>query len=255
MPSAALGRSQAAHDAPEAAAERARVAAGQLPARYAEHWFEEFAGRIAAELRPGIAILDVGSGRAPAISPPERPPGCIYVGLDVSAAELARAPDDAYDCSICADIAAHDQALAGRFDLIVSWQALEHVKPLGDAIDAIHDYLTPGGRLIAQLSGGLSAFALAGRLLPHAATRELMVKLLGASPDQTFPAYYDRCRYSALERLFSSWSEHELIPRYKGAGYFRFSRTLERAYLGYENWIWRRGIAELATHYLIDAKR
>jgi SAM-dependent methyltransferase len=249
------GRAQLLYAAPEAARERARVVAGELPARYAEPWFGAFAVRAEQALRPGIAILDVGSGRTPSISPSERPGNCRYVGLDVSAAELALAPAGAYDETVQADVAAYDPALDGAFDLIVSWQALEHVKPMTSALAHMHRYLAPGGRLVAQVSGGLSAFALAGRMLPHRTTQRLMSRLLGIAPEHTFPAYYDRCRASALERILAGWSEHVLIPRYKGAGYFRFSRTLERVYLRYEDWIYERGIGELATHYLIDAVR
>jgi hypothetical protein len=77
--------------------------------------------------------------------------------------------------------------------------------------------------------------------------------MLAAGPEQTFPAHYDRCRYSSLARMFSGWTEYELVPRYKGAGYFRFARPLERAYLSYENWVCRSDLAEFATHYLIEA--
>jgi SAM-dependent methyltransferase len=251
----ALGRARTSYEASEAVAERARVSTGQLPARYAEPWFEPFAERVSRALEPGVTVLDVGSGRSPVVDPSERPSGCTYVGLDVSSAELAQATADAYDEAICADITDRAPALVGRFDLIVSWQALEHVKPLSAAIAAMHDYLVPEGRLVAQLSGGLSAFAVIGRCIPHAVTRQLMVRVLGVAPEQTFPAHYDRCRYSSLARMFSGWTEHELLPRYKGARYFGFARPVERVYLGYESWICRHGVAELATHYLIEAIR
>jgi SAM-dependent methyltransferase len=255
MPSAMRARARAGEQTPGAAYERAQVAAGRLPQRYGEPWFDLFAERVDAALRPGMAILDVGSGRDPVLDPAERPAGCEYAGLDVSRSELAAAPAGAYDEAICADIAQPQAALLGRFDLIVSWQVLEHVRPLAASLELMRSYLGPGGRLVAQLSGGLSVFALAGRCMPHALTRVLMVELLGAQEHQTFPTHYDRCRYSALTAMLGEWSEHEIVPRYRGAGYLRFARSLERAYLRYENWIVRRGIAELATHYLIEAVR
>ncbi len=255
MASASSARARTVHDSPGAVYERTLVAAGRLPDRYAEPWFEPFAERAGRALRPGVTILDVGSGRAPAIDVEDRPSACVYVGLDVSAGELSLAPEHAYDEMIYADIVEPDASLQGRFDLIVSWQVLEHVKPLPAAVATMHGYLRPGGRLVAQVSGGLSAFALAGRLLPHSVSKRLMSRLLGVDPQETFPTHYDRCRYRALQRIFSDWSEHEVIPRYKGAAYFRFAPSLEAAYTRYENWICERQIADLATHYLIDAVR
>jgi hypothetical protein len=45
------------------------------------------------------------------------------------------------------------------------------------------------------------------------------------------------------------------VPFYRGATYFKFSRPLMRAYLAYESTIERRRAANLATHYLVVAKR
>jgi hypothetical protein len=80
-----------------------------------------------------------------------------------------------------------------------------------------------------------------------------MEKLLGASREEKFPTRYDRCRASELRPLLEEWKEYGIIPRFKGGGYFRFSRPLERAYLSYENWAARSGRPDLATHYVIWA--
>jgi SAM-dependent methyltransferase len=241
--------------ATETLLERDQVAAGRLPPRYAEPWFEPFEQRVRGALRPGVAILDVGSGRYPTIGLEERPTDCTYVGLDASAAELALAPAGTYDETICADVTLPDSALVGRFDLIVSWQVLEHVKPLPRTFELMRSYLRPGGKMVAQLSGGLSAFAILARVVPHAASSRLMARLLGVAADEKFPTYYDHCRFSALDRILSTWSFHEIVPRYKGATYFRFFRPLEAGYLRYEDLIFRHDWRELATHYLVDATR
>jgi hypothetical protein len=47
----------------------------------------------------------------------------------------------------------------------------------------------------------------------------------------------------------------EIVPFYRGAPYFRFSRPLQRAYLAYESAIERHDRRNLATHYLVVAKR
>jgi SAM-dependent methyltransferase len=226
-----------------------------LPARYAGGWREPFYARARMALVPGADVLDVGAGARPVFAPDERPPGVRYVGLDISAGELARAGALAYDERHVADIVTRYPRLEDRFDLIVSWQTLEHVRSLGDTLENLRAYLRPGGLLVAQLSGGFAVYALVSRMLPFAVAQRLSRRLLGRDPATMFPTYYDRCHYRALRELLAPWTEAEIVPRYAGAGYFEFSRTIRSLYLAYENWTYGRGYRSLATHYLIAARR
>ena len=70
-----------------------------------------------------------------------------------------------------------------------------------------------------------------------------------------FPAHYDRCWHSALDRSFVGWTDITITPLYHGATYFHFSRLLTRLYLAYENMICRYNVQNLATHYLIVATK
>src|SRR4051794_29517012 len=106
-----------------------------MPERYLERWLDPFEALIRADLRPGVAILDVGSGRRPVLASSDRPERCVYVGLDISESELEAAPPGAYDEVVVGDVSVPIAGLDDRFDLIVSWQALEHVKPLDAAFD------------------------------------------------------------------------------------------------------------------------
>jgi SAM-dependent methyltransferase len=241
--------------ADEAIVERERVAAGELPERYAEPWGEPFEAAIAPALREGVVILDVGSGRRPTIAPGERPARSRYLGLDVSAEELAAAPAGSYDEVHVADAGTKVPDLVGAVDLIVSWQVLEHVESLAATLANFRSYLRLGGRMVGQLSGRYAAYAVLGRVVPYSVSVRLMQRLMGAEPETKFPTRYDRCYHAALERLLSDWAEHTIIPRYKGGAYFRFSRPLERAYLAYEDWLVRGGRRNLATHYIVVAVR
>jgi len=69
---------------------RRTVPAEWLPARYREPWKGFLLDRAESELRPGIRVLDVGSGARPAIPPEQRPEGCVYVGLDLGQRARAR---------------------------------------------------------------------------------------------------------------------------------------------------------------------
>ena len=236
--------------------ELADVRAGRLPARYGQRLQDVFLDQLSPRLRPGVAILDVGSGRSPTIAAADRPPGCRYVGLDVSAHELRAAPPGAYQEMIVHDITRPLPMAAGHlFDVVISWQVLEHVKPLRAALDNLGRVLRPGGMLISQLSGTFAAFALLARIVPHRVRVRAMARFLGHSEDEKFPTYYDHCYASALERMLGDWSSVAVHPFYRGAVYFGMSRLLQRGYLRYESEIERRDLRNLATHYLVVATK
>ena len=242
---------------PLRAATTASLAAyrGELPARYQASWREEFDARLASALRPGAAVLDVGAGRHPTIPPSQRPPGCRYAGLDLSARELEAAPPGWYDDIAVADIETPVPELRGSFDLVVSFLVLEHVADLQAAFENIRSYLRPEGRFVAFFSGAFSAFGLANRLLPPRVSVFLLRRLLQRDPESVFPAYYDRCWASALQKMLANWPRAEIHPMWYGAGYFRFFRPLQAAYVGYEEWARLGGRSNLGPYYLVDATR
>lgn len=234
---------------------RNNARAGRLPPRYGDSIRARFDELVSPSLVPGARILDVGSGRDPTLSRSQLPPRANYVGLDVSAPELEQAPSGAYDDIVVSDIADRVPALEEAFDLLVSWQVLEHVKPMDGALNNMRSYLPPGGRMVAILSGSFSAFGLANRVLPDRVGRRLAARVLRIDEEHVFPAHYDRCHQSALTRLLATWSKIEIEPLYRGAVYFRSFPPLLHAYLSYENWALRGAHGNLATHYLLVAER
>jgi SAM-dependent methyltransferase len=152
-----------------------------------------------------------------------------------------------------ADASDRLDALRGRFDLIVSWQVLEHVRRLDAVVENCRTYLRPGGAVVALFSGTFAFFAVAGRLVPHRIAKAAMGRLLGRDPRSVFPAHYHHTWYTALERCFArGWEPVEIVPLYRGADYLRFAPLLQRAYLRYEDWA-AAGRPNLATHYLLYA--
>lgn len=226
-----------------------------IPPRYDRHPSELFEQAVRSNLRPGLDILDVGSGRRPALEPGTRPAGSRYAGLDISASELELAPAGSYSDHVVADVTEPIAALREQFDLIVSWQVLEHVRHTDRALRNLHDYLRPGGRLVAILSGRFSIFGMLNTVIPSGAGVWLMEHLLRRPPASVFPAHYDRCHARALARELDGWSAAEVRPIYQGGSYFNFCLPLRSAYFGYENWVERSGRASLATHYLIVSQR
>jgi SAM-dependent methyltransferase len=199
----------------------------RLPARYATGWYEQFEARVRPSLELGTRVLDVGSGRTPALAPERRPDGCFYAGLELSAEELGRAPRGSYDETIAADASVPLPQLCGRFDLLLSWQVLEHVAPLDVALTNLRSYLRPGGRMVALLSGGLSAFGLINRAISPRLGVWALERLIGRDPDTVFPACYDCCTYTALVGMLRDWSDAEVVPLFRRSG--RLCGSLGRA--------------------------
>jgi SAM-dependent methyltransferase len=225
-----------------------------LPGRY-RLWQASFDSAVNGALFPGASILDVGSGRQPTLGPAARPAGCNYVGLDLSETELALALPGSYDETIASDIAVFRPELRDRFDLVLSYQVFEHVRPLATALQNVQAYLKEGGTLVAAFSGTFAHFALASRVIPTSLARKIMQRTMGKNPEAVFPAHYDDCWYGALRSDLQSWSDAIVMPHYVGAYYFSFAPALQRLYLKYENWAARENHRNLATHYVIVARR
>jgi SAM-dependent methyltransferase len=235
----------------------ARDARVALPDRYRARWRDRFESAMLARLREGVTVLDIGSGRNPSLAPPNRPAATRWIGLDVSRPELVQAPPGSYDEVVVGDLATPLAGLAGTIDLAVSWQVLEHVRPLDRAVANVHGYLRPGGEFVCQFSGAWSPFAIVNRLLPDRLGSALVGRTMRRrdSAHPVFPAHYDRCYASALERVFADWSSVTIEPLFRGATYFHFSAALQRAYLAYEEMAIRRDLTNLATHYFVVAVR
>lgn len=229
--------------------------ARQLPERYDQSHRDMFDRYARPLLRPGATVLDVGAGRAPTFPVGDRPAGCTYVGLDLLRAELEAAPPGSYDDVVTSDVTAEVPSLVDRFDAVISWQVLEHVKPMATAMENLRQYLRPGGQLVVHFSGTLGLFGLLSRLIPARVTPALLERMFDRPRSTTFPAYYDRCWASALTTMGRSWSTFEVIPRHEGAGYFAFSRHVQATYLAYEEWAGRNDHANLASYYLVVATR
>jgi SAM-dependent methyltransferase len=233
-----------------------RSIAGELPLHYKRRLEHEFDERVASALHPQMRILDVGSGRRPSLAPELRPAGCEYIGLDVSRTELDTAEPGSYDAGVVADIAGPIQPeLVGGFDLVISFQVLEHVRPLDRALENMRAYLKPGGRLVVQMSGTFTPFSLAGKIVPHRMKVRMLERFLDRVPEEIFPAHYDHCWATALAGLTRGWTQVEIIPLHRGAAYLHFSKPLRAGYLVYERFLTRRGLDNLAAYFIVDAIR
>jgi 2-polyprenyl-6-hydroxyphenyl methylase/3-demethylubiquinone-9 3-methyltransferase len=218
-------------------------------------WHALFRTTYLDALRPGAEVLDVGSGRRPTIAPEVRPEGTRYVGLDISASELAAAPEGSYDESHVADVETLVPALEGRFDLIVSWQVLEHVRDMAATLRALRRYLRPGGLMVLEFTGKWSIPGVFGRVLPRSIGRWGLIHLTERSPSSIFPAYFDRCSARELRPLLGGMHDVRIVPRYAGAGYFRWFPLMHRVAARLTESMERGRHENLAAYYLVTARR
>jgi len=166
-------------------------------------------------------ILDVGGGANPLVPLPfVTARDLTYTILDVSSAELAKAP--AGYRTLQADIAAPDARFDAQHDLVISKMLAEHIA----AADVFHrnvfDLIRPGGRAIHLFPTLYAPPFVANRLIPERWSRAVLTTLSGRARVRDgelrkFPAYYHWCRGPSARQ----------IERFEGLGF-----EVER-YVGY----------------------
>jgi hypothetical protein len=72
---------------------------------------------------------------------------------------------------------------------------------------------------------------------------------------RVFPAHYDHCDERGLHQAFSCWDKVHVIPLWHGADYFARVPGLRALYVRYENWALAGGHGNLATHYVVAARK
>ena len=151
-------------------------------------------------LRPGLTVYDIGGGKSPYLLPETKQYLDLrVVGFDIDPDELARAPADAYDETIAADVCRFQGN--GDADLVVCQAVLEHVPDAAAAVRSIASILRPGGVALVFVPSGNTAFARLNRLLPERVKRGILFTLFPEKREkQGFPAFYDRCTPACFDR-------------------------------------------------------
>lgn len=142
-------------------------------------------------------VLEVGAGANP-LFPPEflAAHGLDYTALDISATELAKAPD----CyrKIVGDICADELVVDERFDFVFSRMLAEHV-PDGEAFHRnVYRLLAPGGRAFHFFPTMWAPPFVLNRVLPERLA-ETVLHLIQRGREKhgrlaKFLAYYSWCR-------------------------------------------------------------
>jgi 2-polyprenyl-3-methyl-5-hydroxy-6-metoxy-1,4-benzoquinol methylase len=110
--------------------------------------------------RATLVVLDAGCGSSSAFSLPSR---AHRVGIDVSARQLERNLD--LHERIVGDVQEHALP-AGRFDVVLCWDVLEHLPDPHRALDNLVQALAPAGLLVIGLPNVLSPKGLVTKFTP-----------------------------------------------------------------------------------------
>jgi 2-polyprenyl-6-hydroxyphenyl methylase/3-demethylubiquinone-9 3-methyltransferase len=154
-------------------------------------------------VRPGMTVMDVGSGRFPVFKVDEkRRLGLHVTGLDLNSQELAAAPKGSYDEAVQADIT--DYRGAGDKDLVVCMSVLEHVTDTAAALRSISSIVRPGGSVALFVPSRNAFFARLNLILPERTTRWLLKFKPGAKGGDGWKAYYNRCTPGDFRRMAKS---------------------------------------------------
>lgn len=121
--------------------------------------FEVELGAAGIDLSRRLSILEIGFG-AGTFAGWARDRGYAYAGVELDPALVARARRAGFE-AMGADRPLAQLAPACRFDLVVAFDVLEHMRldEIQGLLDAVYDRLKADGRLVARFPSGDSPFA------------------------------------------------------------------------------------------------
>ena len=179
--------------------------------------------------RSRVEGLDVGCGRRSQLTLPEQ---VHLVGIDVSSTELDL--NEAVDEKIVGDVEVVPLP-AERFDLIVSWNTIEHLSRPDETLEKLGASLKHGGLLILAAPNVLSLKGLVTKYTPHWFHRLIYRRFM---PFMTYDPFKTYLRLSITPRSVTQWATRSGFTVLYSARYEAFlqSRIRERLRLQGKRW-------------------
>jgi SAM-dependent methyltransferase len=207
--------------------------------------------------RPGQLVADVGGGKALRYADYLVPGEAHIVAVDVSEEELVGNEQVAE--TRVADVSRHLPFADGEVDVLTSSSVLEHLPDLGGFLDEAARVVKPDGVMVHVFPSGYAPFAILNRVLPERVKRWALFRTYPESEGVCgFPAFYDKCHYSAFVRECERRGfrvESATAGYYGSSAYFSIFFPL---FVTCRLWEWSAstlGARNLASQLVVEARR
>jgi 2-polyprenyl-6-hydroxyphenyl methylase/3-demethylubiquinone-9 3-methyltransferase len=202
-------------------------------------------------------VVDVGGGRKNHYAGYKRSgANTRIIAVDISEEALRKNCD--VDDKILADAASSLPFDDAQVDLITSRFLLEHLRTIDGFLRESARALQAGGYSIHVFPSRYAPFALINRALPDKLARRLLHSVRpNTKAGSGFPAYYDRCYYSAVEKLLQENGLEVIEARfsYYQSQYFKGFLPLYLASVSYELLLRAVGAKNLCPYAVIVARK
>jgi SAM-dependent methyltransferase len=209
----------------------------------------------------GLRICDVGGGANPALSLAEIADSeAEYVVSDVSAEELAKAPDGYHKQVI--DVMQPGPGLEGAFDVVASKTVMEHIPDPLSFHTNIRRMLTPGGVAVHMFPTLYAVPFMANLLLPEAIGGPLLRVLRQGRENEgnhgKFRPYYRWCRGPSARQVERLESPGYIVQDYFaffGHRYYRRVPPLDKAEHAVSRMLARHPVPALTSFAVIVLRK
>jgi ubiquinone/menaquinone biosynthesis C-methylase UbiE len=202
-------------------------------------------------------VVDIGGGRKCHFARYKRSgANTRIIAVDISEEQLRQNRD--VDDKILADATSSLPFDDAQVDLIASRFLLEHLRTIDGLVRESARVLKPGGYSIHAFPSKFAPYALINRALSDEFARRLLHFLRpNTKAGCGFPAYYDRCYYSAIEKLLRESGLEVIEARfsYYQSQYFKFLLPLYLTSVCYELLLRAVGAKNLCPYTVIVARK
>lgn len=204
-------------------------------------------------------VCELGAGANPALGLHEtNSRGLEYTLLDISAAELAKAP--AGFRKVQADLCASQLELDGPYDFVFSRMLLEHVTDARQFHANVWRMLRPGGVAFHFFPTLYSPVFLANRLIRPAWSERLLRALAPRDPqrEKKFAAYYQWCEGPSSRQIHRYGELGYDVLAYQGFfghGYYAKIPLIGRLHRVVSEWLVAHPLPSLTSYAYLVLKR
>lgn len=214
---------------------------------------------VRGHMRDNQVIVDIGGGKkSPIAEFKNQYHASTLIAVDVSGDELAC--NAQVDRKIIADVTAGIPLPDESVDMIVSSSVLEHLKGQEKFVKNAARLLKSNGEsyFIHVFPARFALFAIINRVLPTQLAKSLVTFVSPSRKESgVFPAYYDKCRYSAMKKLLeeNGFQIERIQCSYYQSGYFSACFPVFLLSLLWDNFCCIFKIKNLCSYMCVIAKK